>query len=133
MLEKILQAAKQRGITQQILEQSAALARNRISKWKADQGEPSWHEVVRLARVVDLPLDYLADDSADTAPAREPEDPDWLTLRRMAAAIGPSEAIRRILNPPLDFEIARLEPPSKPPTGAGEQPHDHKRVGGRVK
>jgi len=42
MLQKILDAAEKKRLSQAALESAAALAKGRISKWKAAQGDPSW-------------------------------------------------------------------------------------------
>lgn len=56
-------------------------------------------EVVRLARVVDLPLDYLADDTADIPPPKPVEDMDWEVIKRMVKKLGHNEAMDRLLIP----------------------------------
>ena len=64
-VEKILTLLEQRGWTQGYFESMAGLSANRISKWKNDQGEPTLRQGLRMARLLGVPIEYLADDQAD--------------------------------------------------------------------
>ncbi len=105
MLQKILDEAEKKRLSQSALEAAAALAKGRISKWKANQGDPSWFEVIRMAKVLELPLDYLADDSIEQIPKKEEYDPDWETIRRIVKKLGHNEAMDRLVIPHIS-EIA---------------------------
>lgn len=66
MLEKIEVLRVVRGLDQGELEVKAGLAQGRISKWKRGIGKgPSVQEGLRIARVLGVSLDYLADESED--------------------------------------------------------------------
>lgn len=65
MVDKIVMLAEARGWDQGELESRAGLARGRISKWKADQGEPSAKQALRMARLLNVSMEYLADDDLD--------------------------------------------------------------------
>lgn len=65
MVDKIVMLAEARGWDQGELESRAGLARGRISKWKADQGEPSAKQALRMARLLNVSMEFLADDDLD--------------------------------------------------------------------
>ena len=96
MLEKILAAAKEKGVSQTALERLAALPTNRIAKWKAGTGEPSFSETVRLASVLDLSLNYLA-DLPETPQLSDDERAVMLIVR----SIGTADSIRRLTAPTI--------------------------------
>lgn len=66
-IEKIDEWLNRSGWTQGALERQAALPENRISKWR-DVGEPTISQGLRIAKVLGIPLDYLADDTQDEPP-----------------------------------------------------------------
>jgi transcriptional regulator with XRE-family HTH domain len=66
-IEKIERALIERGLTQGALERAALLPENKLSKWKAG-GEPSLSQGLRIARILDVPLAWLADDAQGWPP-----------------------------------------------------------------
>lgn len=100
MLEKILETAKNRGLTQNELERVSGLAKGRISKWKGGQGEPGWDDVLKVAGYLNLPLTYLADDSATKSTAPEPIPEEVRLLNSIITRLGPEESLKRLLNEP---------------------------------
>lgn len=69
MIEKIVDLARKRGLTQGQLEAAAHLPQGRISKWKNRDGEPSVSQGLKLARLLGSSLDYLADEETSSPPA----------------------------------------------------------------
>lgn len=63
-IEKIEKRLAELGWKQNAFERSAQLAENRISKWKDGQGEPTLRQAFRMAKLLNVPLVYLADDEA---------------------------------------------------------------------
>lgn len=134
MVQKLDSLLKIRGIKQAAFERSVMLSENRISKWKNGQGEPSATEALRMARSLQVPVEWLIDDARDEpAPT---EFGEWErsvialidalglekqeVLRRLATA--PPVPARRVDDPePLsDEQLARRFPPPGPyiPPGA---------------
>lgn len=50
----------------------ADLPPNRVSKWKSGQGEPTARQALRIARVLRVPLEWLADEEAGDEPTALP-------------------------------------------------------------
>jgi transcriptional regulator with XRE-family HTH domain len=106
LVEKLEAVLRARGLTQSSFEKLASLSENRISKWKNDQGEPTVRQALRMARILDVPLDYLADDDLNDLPSAtmtERERQVWEVVR----TIGPDEAWRRLVG----WRPAGNEPP----------------------
>jgi transcriptional regulator with XRE-family HTH domain len=96
LVEKLEMALRSKGLTQGSFERLAMLSENRISKWKNNQGEPTVRQALRMARLLDLPLDYLADDEVDEEPHRLIDD--WeRKIRDVIAIIGAEVVYRRLL------------------------------------
>lgn len=108
MLEKIIAVIDARGLTQGELEQAAHLSENRISKWRntSQRTHPRWEEVVSLARVLGVSLDWLASDAPDELPS--PPTRDEELLARAIEKMGASAALDKILSPDRP---ANPEPP----------------------
>lgn len=69
MIEKILKAIERRGIDQKDLAECIHVPRNRISKWKGGQGEPTARQIYDIAKALEIPVLYFLDDAI-----AEPED-----------------------------------------------------------
>jgi transcriptional regulator with XRE-family HTH domain len=65
MIDKIVTLAEAKGWDQGEFESLAGLPHGRISKWKADQGEPNARQALRMARLLDVPVEFLVDDSME--------------------------------------------------------------------
>ena len=80
---------------------AAGLAVNRYSKWRDGKGEPRVSQLVRIARVLNVPIDWLADDDQ---PIDAVPEPKWtreeLLVLEAIRTIGTHEALRRLLNAP---------------------------------
>jgi transcriptional regulator with XRE-family HTH domain len=99
--EKIAWLCRERGLTQKRVGELAALPENRISKWLDGQGEPTARQALRLARVLDVPMDWLVDDEADVPPPDPGLSPAELRAVEMTRALNldASEVIRRMSHP----------------------------------
>ena len=95
---------------------AAGLAVNRYSKWRDGKGEPRVSQLVRIARVLNVPIDWLADDDQ---PIDAVPEPKWtreeLLVLEAIRTIGTHEALRRLLNAP---------PPA--PAASGPEASDRK-------
>jgi transcriptional regulator with XRE-family HTH domain len=105
MVAKIQHLLRDRGLHQAEFEPLAGLPKGRVSKWAGGQGEPTARQALRMARLLNVPLDYLADDDLDEPPPASMTDRErqvWEVVR----TIGPDEAWRRLVGAPLpSFEV----------------------------
>lgn len=100
-LEKILKLTEIRGLDQSQVESMAGLPRGRITKWKSDQGEPSAKQALRLAKALDVRLEWLVDDDENWPPtSRQQLSVDDSMISSMVEILGFAEAKRRLLLPP---------------------------------
>lgn len=95
MLEKIEKHLASKGIRQGELAAMVGVLPARISKWKSGEGEPTARQALRIARALDLPLEYLVDDDADELPEAKDstEETQILDLYR-ALGLTKDEALR---------------------------------------
>ena len=96
MVEKLSALLRSKGLTQSAFEAKALLSENRISKWKNGTGEPSAKEALRMARILEVPLEYLVDDEEDDpAPYRETQRDRQ--LREIIRLYGADQVYRRLI------------------------------------
>lgn len=101
---------------------------SRISKWRSGTGEVDRKQLLRIAKVLDAPIGFLADDSLDEppAPARLPEDETALlkVYRAMKPMLDEGRAIRALAAAALGEEPAgeRGEPAELPGPPLGVDP-----------
>lgn len=88
MIEKIDDLLRKKGMSQAALERSALLSANRISKWKDEKGEPTGRQALRIARLLDVPVEYLLDDDMEEPPALERLSPAEERAVEMVRALG---------------------------------------------
>lgn len=60
--EKIKEARKQCGLTQEQLAEKMLLARSTIAKWESNKGLPDVENLKTLAQLLNVSIDYLLDD-----------------------------------------------------------------------
>lgn len=72
--EKIKEARKQCGLSQEQLAEKMAVSRSAVAKWEANNGLPDVDNLKALARLLSVSVDYLLDDSevVDEMVMREP-------------------------------------------------------------
>ena len=72
--EKIREARRKCGLSQEQLADKMAVSRSAIAKWETDKGLPDVGNLKTLARLISVSVDFLLDDSeaADTPVIREP-------------------------------------------------------------
>lgn len=109
MVEKIQQLIADRDWTQEAVETWARLPRNRISKWAGGTGEPTASQALRLARLFNVPLEWLCDDAAEGQPemGATSEEQGILDLYR-ALGLTKKDALRA-----LSLAARDVEPPSE--------------------
>lgn len=69
MVEKIVLIGKSRGLNQQQIEAAVGLSSGRISKWKDGIGEPTASQALDLARALNVPVEFLIDESLEQLPS----------------------------------------------------------------
>lgn len=94
MFDKLVKRLEQLDWTHAAFERASGLAKNRIAKWGAGQGEPTARQALRMARLLAVPLEWLVDDSIDDGGAGL--SPDELALLAEARRIGLEAARRRL-------------------------------------
>jgi transcriptional regulator with XRE-family HTH domain len=72
IVKKILHVAESKKLTQVDLAEAAGVAPPRITAWKQGEGGPKIGQALKLARVLGVPLEYLADDSIAVDAVIEP-------------------------------------------------------------
>ena len=98
VIERILEEAQRKGMTQSGLERAAGLAAARIAKWKSGVGEPSFSEAIRIASVLGVSLNHLA------GLHDEPRlDDDERAIMLIVRSIGAADSIRRLTAPTLSL------------------------------
>ena len=72
--EKIKEARKQCGLSQEQLAEKMAVSRSAVAKWEANNGLPDVENLKTLATLLNVSIDYLLDIGApiDTGVIREP-------------------------------------------------------------
>jgi hypothetical protein len=92
------------------------LAENRISEWKDGQGEPMLRRAYRMARLLEVPLEHLADDALEEPPAPAELTGDERAILDLYRALGldRAEGLRRLATP-----APPGGPPARGPKGGG--------------
>ena len=91
--ERIEHALRERGQTKYWLATQMGLQASRMTHWKQGRGKPDLHQAWCMAKLLDVPLDWLADpgDAGSPPPTRSEEERILLDAVR---DIGPMAALR---------------------------------------
>lgn len=63
--EKLKQARKQAGLSQEQLAEKLSVSRSAVAKWETDAGIPDIDNLKILSQLLDVSIDYLVDDGED--------------------------------------------------------------------
>jgi transcriptional regulator with XRE-family HTH domain len=98
--KKLCAQMSRRGLNGQKLAKISKVSDSEISRILAGKSRPGLENAFRLAKAVGVSLDYLADDSLETDPARaaDPLSPEDREVLDLAHAIGCSRAARVLEN-----------------------------------
>ena len=100
-LDKILRLSETLGLSQAHLERAAHLSTGRISKWLAGRGRPHLDEGLRIARVLGVSVNDLADPAAPWPPRDQPpltvDEAVILELVRLVGADDAKACLRDLL------------------------------------
>lgn len=74
--EKLKEARKQAGLSQEQLSEKLAVSRSAVAKWETDKGIPDVDNLKALSKLLNVSIDYLLDDGEgmDELVLREPYD-----------------------------------------------------------
>ena len=74
--EKIKEARKQAGLSQEELSGKLGVSRSAVAKWECDKGIPDVNNLKMLSQLLDISIDYLLDNgkALDKAVIKEPID-----------------------------------------------------------
>ena len=74
--EKLKEARKAAGMTQEQLASTLSVSRQAVTKWEADKGIPDVENLKNLSRALDVSIDYLLDDGTqlDLSVTKKPID-----------------------------------------------------------
>ena len=115
LAEKILKRMEERGHSQIWLASRVGTSATQVGRWldlKKDQrgSRPSYRELLMLARVLELPLEYLCDDSCDDpAQYSGPQlNADERRIVELARIIGYELATKRLM------ALPESAPPKEP-------------------
>jgi transcriptional regulator with XRE-family HTH domain len=89
-LEKIDDALRRRLLKRADLARLTGFSPSRISKWFNGQGKPDLYQAAKMARVLDVPLEYLTDDTMNEIPmlpSSELERALWHLVRRAGVEV----------------------------------------------
>jgi transcriptional regulator with XRE-family HTH domain len=94
--QKLLSEMVRRGLNGQKLAKISQVSDSEISRILAGKSRPGLENAFRLARAVGVSLDYLADDSLETDPARsgDPLSTEEREMLDLAHGIGCARALR---------------------------------------
>jgi transcriptional regulator with XRE-family HTH domain len=97
--EKVAKLVDRAGITQKDLATSLGLSESRVSEWLHRGTAPKLTVAARLAKILGVPVDYLADDDQDEPPSATRTDQERRILE-IAAMLGYEVALARLINAP---------------------------------
>lgn len=107
--EKILQALDRKRMSKADLARDTKLGAPRFSKWFGGTGKPNLYQALKIARVLGVPLEFLADEEATELeePKESPyETEEYRLVRRMVETLGPERAYRRLMKADDDEVVA---------------------------
>ena len=103
MQEKILRRMEERGLTQADLARLTKLHPTAVSRVLRGEQRLYVDQALRVAIALDLPLDYLADDSLESPPPSPTLTPDEDACLRLVRVLGAQQALQRLANPSLEL------------------------------
>jgi transcriptional regulator with XRE-family HTH domain len=114
--EKLRRLCQRRGLTQAQLMRAVGASKSTMSNWFNGKNKPDLETALKMARFLDVPLEYLADDALEEPPpglSEEKRRALWL-LDQMPL----DEAIRRLMAVPQRPAAAPSVEPAAAPAGS---------------
>lgn len=129
MIEKLQQFFDEGVTKQRKLEVSAALATGRISKWKQGAGEIGASEALRMARALQVSVEWLIDEEKQWPPPERVSPDRQRQVNEIAERYGWDFVYWRLMdviagnpgtgNPPVDLDELRRKLAEIQPIGSG--------------
>ena len=73
--ERVFQARKAKGLSQEDLAEAVGVSRQAVSKWETGEAMPDMEKFIALCAALDLNIEYLALGKVPTPPAPSPKKP----------------------------------------------------------
>lgn len=102
--EKIAIYRKRAGLNQGRLGELVGVSQSRVSAWESGTGVPDLEQAFRIARILGVTLEFLADDTQDR-PTADALTPDEVRMIEMYRARG--DAVRAAEMPVIDPKTGR--------------------------
>lgn len=67
--EKLRSTRKARQYSQEYLAEQVGVRQSQLGKWETGQGRPYYDQALKLARALDVSMDWLCDPEIDTPPS----------------------------------------------------------------
>lgn len=101
--ERVFQARKAKGFSQEDLAALVGVSRQAVSKWETGEAMPDMEKLVALCDALDLNMEYLALGKESAAPAETPKKSRWWIAALLAAVFLVSGLLLGyyLLNPPV--------------------------------
>ena len=127
--DKLARSIAERGWSQgDLLKRLPSGSKATLSRWFSGENEPKLSDAFHLARVLELPLSYLADDSQDQPPAPEFTEAERFVVQVIRdLRLTREEAVWRLGHDPRIAGLAGDEPDMVRKLEPGKMPVD---VGG---
>jgi transcriptional regulator with XRE-family HTH domain len=111
--EKVRYLLKQQRLSQSDLAKAIGTNQPQVSRWLESANTlPKVPYLLKIARALSVPVDYLIDDEVDEPPAKQELTEDEKALlrlyRALKPALGEDEAMRRLAGQPADWRAAPL-------------------------
>ena len=109
--EKLKEARKNTGLTQEELAELIGISRAAVAKWETDKGLPDIENLKSIAKLLDVSIDYLLDDgsSIDLSVTKKAIDPEKYGDGKKLSRIKKVKIKERIVREEYpDAEITRL-------------------------
>ncbi len=105
LVEKIEKLLSDRGWKQIDLAEAIGVSKQRVSQWMQGTGQPKPYHLLRMARALNVPMEFLADDTMEDI-AAQGVSAEEMKVVEMARVLGLEEAKRRLLQAPaVDIEF----------------------------
>jgi transcriptional regulator with XRE-family HTH domain len=102
LIEKVSKILGQRGLKQADLAEMIQVTPQRVSHWFNGTGQPKPDQLLRIARALDVSMEFLADDGLAESPPQEfTEDERYILRVVRSLAIDADTAVQRLTMSPL--------------------------------
>lgn len=104
LANKILRLSRELRLSQSEIARQAGVSPSAVSKWVRGESVPGLFEAAALARVLRVPIAFLADDTLDDPPTGPDPDEAFVLRAVRALRLDPEEAVRRLSRDPSPMD-----------------------------